>query len=256
MSGEVAYALAFDLQNSLAYFDADKVLIPTDARADEPTKVDIHRRFVRVFAAERAFVRRVWSTVAPLLEGPDQVVVLFDIDQTLGSRKGRPGEAATLVRPSAALLMAQLEAAGVLMGILTTRGISDLRANLEDALHLKRIAPYLDARHLTAAEMSEHSSYAATAPASEMPADALAPLASVLAPAYASVAALQAWRDERGRPLPPKDLDKLAQLRHVRDGHPDTMFVVVDDRDYAALLAGPAARVVGVHLAEDERAHY
>jgi hypothetical protein len=32
--------------------------------------------------------------------------------------------------------------------------------------------------------------------------------------------------------------------------------VVVDDRDYAALLGGPGSPVFGVHLAQHERAHF
>ena len=257
ISGEVAYALAFDLQHSLEYFDADAVLIRADASATDPTKVDVRKRFLRVFAAERAFVRHVWSVIAPLAANAQgQVVVLFDVDQTLGSRKGRDGESATLIRPAAVPLMERLRDAGVLMGILTTRGISDLQAGLEDALHLKGVAPYLDPRHLTATEMPEQAPTAATTSSDTVPEEQLARFRHLLLPAYADLAAFRAWRDERGRPLPVKDLDKLLQLAAIVERHPEDVFVVVDDRDYAGLLAGPEARLVGVHLPEDERAHF
>src|SRR3954469_21991232 len=152
IAGEVAYALAFDWQNTLEYFDADKVLMAADARDDDATKVDQRKRFLRVFESERQFVCAVWSAAGPLLEF-EQLVVLFDIDQTLGSRKGRTGESATLIRPSAPPLMGALRDNGAVMGILTTRGISDLHANLADELHLGGVADYLDPRHLTGAEM-------------------------------------------------------------------------------------------------------
>jgi hypothetical protein len=261
VSGDVAYALAFDLQHSLEYFDADAVLMSVDAREDDPTKVDVRKRFLRVFAAERAFVRHVWSVVAPLTRGGN-VVVLFDIDQTLGSRKGRPGkegkpgESATLVRPAAAPLMARLHGAGVVMGILTTRGITDIRANLADALHLKGVAPYIDPAHLTAAEMPEHASTAATTSSDEIAEEVFAKFRHLLAPAYAELPAFRSWRDFRGRPLPVKDIDKLLQLATTVEDHREQLFVVVDDRDYAGLLAGPDARAVGVHLPENERAHF
>src|SRR5918994_5357210 len=171
MAGEVAYSLAYDLQESLEYFDEDAVLMPVDAREDDPTRVDVRKRFLRIFDAERDFVRRVWTTVGPLLADSLPVVVLFDIDQTLGSRKGRVDESATLVRPAAAPLMEQLRDADVRMGILTTRGITDLRANLDDALHLRGIAPYIDPAHITAAEMSEHADVTVTTTSAEVAPD-------------------------------------------------------------------------------------
>ena len=255
MAGEVAYALAFDLHTSLEYFDEDAVLIPADARRDDPTKVDVRKRFLRVFDAERDFVRRVWGAVTPLL-GDGPVVVLFDIDQTLGSRKGRVRESATLVRPAAAPLLRELREEGVTLGIHPTRGITQLRDDLHDALHLAGIAPYVDVDHVTAAEMAEHADVAVTSTSADVTADAFARFRALLASPYDDLDAFRRWRDARGRPLPPKDLNKLLQLGVILDDHPDTSFVVVDDRDYADLLAGPRARIVGVHLAEHERAHY
>jgi hypothetical protein len=255
MAGEVAYALAFDLHTSLQYFDEDVVLMPVDARDDDPTKVDIRKRFLRVFNSERDFVRRVWGAVTPLL-GDRQVVVLFDIDQTLGSRKGRPGESATLVRPSAAPLMRELAESGVTMGILTTRGITELCDNLDDTLHLRRIAPYIDVAHLTAAEMAEHADVTVTTTSADVAPLVFGRFRRLLRQPYDDVESFGALRDARGRPLPPKDLNKLLQLAVIREDHKEPTFVVIDDRDYADLLAGPEARVVGVHLAEHERAHY
>ena len=54
--------------------------------------------------------------------------------------------------------------------------------------------------------------------------------------------------------LPATDTAKLVQLAGVRVADPGAVVLVVDDRDDAALLPGPD--VVGVHLAEDERAHF
>src|SRR3954462_8454606 len=107
IAGEVAYALAFDWQNTLEYFDADRVLMAADARDDDATKVDQRKRFLRVFESERQFVSAVWTAAGPLLEN-ETLVVLFDIDETLGSRRVRAGESATLIRPSAAPLMRAL----------------------------------------------------------------------------------------------------------------------------------------------------
>jgi hypothetical protein len=254
MAGEVAYALAFDLQASLEYFDEDAVLIPWDARADDPTKVDVRRRFLRVFDAERDFVRHVWQVVGPLLDVPASVVVLFDIDQTIGSRKGRDQQSATLVRPAAAPLMSQLGEDGVRMGILTTRGISDLRANLDDTLHLHRIAPYIDPVHITAAQMSEHADLLVTS--AEVTPAVFDRFRGLLAPPYDELEAFRRLRDHRGRPLPSIDINKLLQLAVSVQAHQDACFVVVDDRDYAAYLGGTGTRVVGVHLAPEERAHF
>lgn len=255
MAGEVAYALAHDLQSSLEYFDRDSVLMREDARADDPTRVDVRRRFLRVFDAERDFVRHVSRAVFPLLDGPP-VVVLFDIDQTLGSRKSRSDEDATLVRPAAVPLMRALQEAGVTMGILTSRGITELQRNLVDGLHLQSLAPYVSETHLTAAEMDRHVDVATLPPSDEVTAELHERLAPLLQPEYQDRAALRALRDDRGRPLPPIDLAKLLQLAVVREDHPDTVFVVVDDRDYVDLLGGSSVRLVGVHLAPHERAHY
>jgi hypothetical protein len=256
LAAEVAYSLAFDLQASLEYFDEDAVLMPVDARPDNPTKVDVRKRFLRVFDAERDFVRHVWTVIGPLLDGAAPVVVLFDIDQTLGSRKGRAEESATLVRPAAAPLMGQLREAGVRMGILTTRGITDLRANLDDALHLRRIAPYLDPDHITAAEMSEHADVTVTTTSAEVEPEIFERFRALLAPPYDDLDAFRGFRDDRGRPLPATDLNKLLQLAATVQAHPGVRLVVVDDRDYAALLGGADRPVVGVHLAPHERAHF
>jgi hypothetical protein len=256
MAGEVAYALAYDWHSSLEYFDSDTVLVRYDARDDDPGRVDVRKRFVRVFDSERAFVRRVWGMVAELREAGRRVVVLFDIDQTLGSRKGRDGQSATLVRPAAPLLMARLHEAGVVMGILTTRGISELHRNLEDVLHLQGVAPYLDPAHLTAAEMERYHSETPTVSADRVSPEVFARFCALLRAPYDDLETFRASQDERGSPLPVKDVDKLLQLAVVRSDHPEATFVVVDDRDYAGLLAGPAQRVVGVHLAEHERAHF
>ncbi|NHC47598.1 hypothetical protein [Motilibacter aurantiacus] len=255
ISGEVAYALAFDWQNTVEYFDADAVLMSSDARDDDATKVDQRKRFLRVFESERRFVCSVWSAAAPLLaDGP--LIVLFDIDQTLGSRKGREGESATLVRPCAAPLMGALRDAGAVMGIITTRGITDLHSNLADTLHLGGVADYLDPRFLTGAEMERYAEMAAYTTSAEVPQEQFSRFRAVLAPPYDELPAFRELRDARGRPLPAKDLDKLLQLAAIREEHPGQRFLVVDDRDYAGLLAGAQARVVGVHLTEAARAHY
>lgn len=256
IAAEVAYSLAFDLHESLEYFDEDVVLMPVDARDDDPTKVDERKRFMRVFDAERDFVRHVWAVVEPLLGDGVPVVVLFDIDQTLGSRKGRLEENATLVRPAAAPLMRQLREAGVRMGILTTRGITELRANLDDVLHLRGIATYVDPVHITAAEMAEHADITVATTGAEVEPDIFDRFRSLLIPPYQDLDTFRALRDDRGEPLPAKDLNKLLQLATIVQLHDDVRIVAVDDRDYAALLAGPQARVVGVHLAHHERAHY
>src|SRR3954452_14241395 len=182
-AGEVAYALAFDWQNTLEYFDADKVLMAADARHDDATKVDQRKRFLRVFESERQFVCAVWSTAGPLLDD-GELVVLFDIDQTLGSRKGRAGESATLIRPSAAPLLRALRDSGAVMGILTTRGITDLHSNLADKLHLGGVADYLDPRFLAAAEMEQYADVAATTTGDEVPAELFARFSALLAPPY------------------------------------------------------------------------
>lgn len=267
MAAEVAYALAFDLQASLQYFDEDEVLISVDARSDEPEKVDLRKRYVRVYESDRAFVRRVLTAVHEHLDGlaergrerERQLVVLFDIDQTLGSRKGKPGESATLLRPSAAPLMERLQALGVVQGIITTRGISDLESNLSDDNHLKRIAPYLEDSRLTAAEMERYQHSAATSDNDEVDEDTFLGFAHLLGPDLAEVDAFRAVRDEKGKPLPAKDLDKLLQLADTladdeADGQVDAEFLVIDDRDYAGLLR--TDRLTGVHLAESERAHF
>lgn len=198
-------------------------------------------------------MRRVWSVLTPLLDAAE-IVVLFDIDQTLGSRKGRSGESATLVRPSAVPLMRELREAGVTMGVLTTRGITELCENLEDALHLEGIAPYLDVRHLTGHGMPEHADITVTISSDEVPAEVFARIQPILRSPYDDVGAFRALRDRRGRPLPAKDLNKLLQLAAIREHHPDTCFVAIDDRDYAELLGGPETGVVGIHLADHERA--
>lgn len=254
MAGEVAYSLAFDLQASLQYFDASTVLIPADALPGDPTTVDVRRRFLRVFDAERDFVRHVWAVVEPLLDA--EVVVLFDIDQTLGSRKGRPGVSATLIRPSARPLLAQLREVGVLVGILTSRGISDLRANLDDALHLRRIAPFVDPEHVIAAATTEHADTAVTTTSAEVDAAIFERVQPLLAAPYDELETFRDFRDERGRSLPAIDVNKLLQLSSASRTHPRVRFVVVDDRDYAALLGRPSSPVSGVHLPPHERAHY
>lgn len=251
----MAYALAFDLHTSLAYFDEDAVLMPVDARDDDPARVDERKRFLRMFDAERDFVHRVWRALEPVI-AERRTVVLFDIDQTLGSRKGRPGESATLVRPAAVPLMRELRDAGLSMGILTTRGITEVRSNLADELHLGDIAPYLDDAHITAADMPEHADVATTASSAEVPAGVFDRFGHLLRPPYDDLEAFRALRDRRGRPLPAKDINKLLQLAAIRQHHPDTCFVVVDDRDYADLLAGTEVGVLGIHLADHERAHY
>lgn len=256
MAAEVAYTLACDLQTSLRYFDCDNVLIPSDARDDDPTRVDQRKRYLRMFSSERAFVVRVWTAVAaPLAARADAVVVLFDVDQTLGSRKGRDGESATLIRPSAVPLMAQLREVGARMGLLTTRGIRELRRNLEDVLHLQGIAPYLDENHLIAANMEVHADRTVDYPASQLAPDLYEPIRRLLAPPADTLEGLRAYRDERGRPLPAKDVNKLLQLAYLRQCYPYLEFVVVDDRDYAALLR-PDGPILGIHLAEHERAHF
>lgn len=202
MAGEVAYALAYDWHSSLEYFDSDTVLVRYDARTDDPRRVDVRKRFLRVFASERAFVRRVWSTVAELREAGRRVVVLFDIDQTLGSRKGRDGQTATLVRPAAPLLMARLHEAGVVMGILTTRGISELHRNLTDVLHLGGVAPYLDRAHLTAAEMERYHSDTPTVSADRVTGEVFERFRPLLRPPYDDLEVFRAHRDARGHALP------------------------------------------------------
>jgi phosphoglycolate phosphatase-like HAD superfamily hydrolase len=255
---EVAYRLAYDLRTSLAYFDQDKVLIASDAREDEPTRVDPRKRFIRMYEAERAFVVRVREALERhRRQGHHDLVVLFDIDQTLGSRKRRDGQTATLLRPAAVPLLRQLAAEGVRTGIITTRGMSDLKENLEDALHLKGIAPYVDQTHLTAAEMELHADHTVERPSTETTPELFDEFAELLEPPLDEVGPFRAFRDARGAPLPAKDLNKLLQLAHLRRVHPGVSFVVVDDRDYAGLLrADGPRRITGVHLEEDERAHY
>jgi hypothetical protein len=255
MAAYVAYTLASDLQTTLRYFDRDKVLISSDARDDDPTKVDQRKRFMRMFDSDRAFVLRVWTAVGEWLNFGDRLVVLFDLDQTLGSRKGRDGESATLLRPAAVPLLGQLRQDGLHLGIITTRGITELRRHLEDRLHLQAIAPYLDLEHLTAAGMELHAARMLDCTAADLPAGIYAPLRRLLAPPADTLEGLRAFRDARGLPLPAKDLNKLLQLASIRERYPYLRFLVVDDRDYAGLLQ-PDGPITGVHLAEHERAHY
>jgi hypothetical protein len=152
--------------------------------------------------------------------------------------------------------MEQLRDADVRMGILTTRGITDLRANLDDALHLRGIAPYIDPDHITAAEMSEHADVTVTTTSAEVAPDIFDRFRSLLAPPYDDLDTFRALRDDGGQPLPAADLNKLLQLAAIVPQHRGVRLVVVDDRDYAALLGGPGSPVVGVHLAHHERAHF
>jgi len=131
-----------------------------------------------------------------------------------------------------------------------------LRANLDDALHLRGIAPYIDPDHITAAEMSEHADVTVTTTSAEVEPEIFQRFRSLLAPPYDDLDAFRGFHDDRGWPLLAIDLNKLLQLATTVQAHPDVRLVVVDDRDYAALLGGADSPVVGVHLSPHERAHF
>lgn len=244
--------------------EGDKALIAADRVSEADERVDPERRHSRLRESEEAFFKRVYGEILRLTHGdPRGVVLLFDIDQTLASRKHITGDyEGSLVRPAAPFLLDLLYKQGYVLSILTSRSVGDIMTGLMRKDDLAEIEPYISRQYVVGVEDQDLSDLGVDAEAAFSFEDFMhfRPLlkqAFNTGEAMIDEDAFRFYRDHKDKGFPVKDIIKLGKLADFHKHDPTSLFIVIDDRDYADMLSKePEAKVKGIFLREHERAHY
>lgn len=259
----VITTLDHDTIPAICEADGDKAVITADKKPGTD-QVDEAARRERMLASEKKFVYRVLGDVLRLSDGdPRSTLVLFDLDQTLVSRKSRDeGTEGSVVRPSAVPLLLFLYKYGYTVGILTSRGTTDIMSGLIRPDDVQSVSEFIDRNYVLGVDQEDIGSIAVDA-AAELSVESFAVIQPILNDEYRSKQsrdnydAFRFWVDRKGKGFPVKDVIKLEKLADLNRQNPSVRYIVVDDREYAAQIStDPSVLVKGIQLAEDERAHF
>ena len=192
---------------------------------------------------ERHFVELVLNTLKEVLDKEKELIILFDIDETIAAQKiGPGGETKTIIRPSLPHLLEKIkEMTGgkARIGFITSRDQKTLEDQLSKPEELETISGHIDRSLIFSVrdmEMGDTSELARRIALGEE-------LQKIVNPQLVSN------EPDFGSIIQEGDVVKLRKLEEIKKGNPKSNIVVVDDLPYPRFL-DPGKNLFGISLGE------
>ena len=190
---------------------------------------------------EKGFVVRVLSAVEEAKKTSDNIILLFDVDETI-ARKPFRGEG--YIRPSLIPVLEKVTSKGVAVGLLTNRGKEVADDSLESGSDLGSIGAFFD-RDIVFSSRGHNKVRADF----DFTIEGFRALMLKKFGGVVGEAELDQGSDDC---CGVGDLEKLSALSEIKEQYPDRSIIVVDDLAYPRFL-GEDKGLYGVSLKEEGR---
>lgn len=210
---------------------------------EDETEEERKSKLNRALEREKHFVESVLNTLKGVLDKEKELIILFDIDETIAVPKIGPGEKTkTIIRPSLPHLLEKIkEMTGgkARIGFITSRDQKTLEDQLSKPEGLEAISGYIDRSLIFSVrdmEMGDTFELARRIALGEELQEIVNPQLVSDEPDFESM-------------IQEGDVVKLRKLEEIKKGNLKSNIVVVDDLSYPRFL-DPGKNLFGISLGE------